>query len=166
VIVYHGSDIIVKTPKIVENNRLLDFGIGFYTTTNKEQAERWTQKVSTRRKTNSQFLSIYEVDENLIKDTLNIIEFKEPNEEWLNFICNCRSGRQINIEYDMVIGPVADDNVYTTVILFETGVFEKDETIKRLKIEQLYNQVLFHTDRALEFLRFIDFIQLGGSENG
>ena len=161
-IVYHGSDIVVEKPIIIESDRLLDFGVGFYTTTNKVQAERWAKKVNARRKTNIQFISAYDIDENSIKTKLKAIKFNEPNEEWLNFICDCRSGRQVDIEYDIVMGPVADDNVYQTVILYEAGVLDKNETIKRLKIEQLYNQVLFHTDTALRFLEFTHFIQLGG----
>ena len=62
----------------------------------------------------------------------------------------------------MVIGPVADDNVYATVQLFETGVLDKDEALKRLRVEKLFDQVLFHTERALEFCVYKETILLGG----
>ena len=39
-ILYHGSNIVVAQPKLIQQNRFLDFGYGFYTTTNKEQAIR------------------------------------------------------------------------------------------------------------------------------
>ena len=44
--IYHGSDVVVKIPKILTANRLLDFGEGFYTTSNYEQAEaqQWKKK--------------------------------------------------------------------------------------------------------------------------
>ena len=165
-IVYHGSDIIVKAPKIVSSDRLLDFGIGFYTTTNKDQALRWAHKVGIRRNTDSKYLSIYEIDIEQADKLLEILTFTQANEDWLTFVCACRSGKTIIEKYDIVIGPVADDNVYTTVKLFETGVLNKEETIKRLKVENLFDQVLFHTQEALAFCKFIDAINVGGRGNG
>ncbi len=82
-ILYHGNDCVVDAPKILESDRFLDFGVGFYTTNNKEQAIRWANKVSARRKSHKQFISIYNFDNE--KNNLKIIQFDEPNEEWLNF---------------------------------------------------------------------------------
>jgi hypothetical protein len=164
-ILYHGSDCVVDVPKILESDRYLDFGVGFYTTKNKEQAMRWADKVSARRKSNKQIISIYDFDFDKVKNELKIIEFTEPNEEWLNFVCGCRNGRT-SIDYDIVIGPVADDTVYTALILYENGVLDKDEAIKRLKVETLFNQVLFHTERALKFLSFKEYAELGDGANG
>ena len=59
-IIYHGSDEIVQKPRILKSNRFLDFGTGFYTTTNKQQALRWTKKVVKRNDTTDFFVSIYE----------------------------------------------------------------------------------------------------------
>jgi hypothetical protein len=164
-ILYHGSDCIVDEPKILENDRFLDFGVGFYTTKNKEQAMRWADKVSVRRKSNNQFISIYDFDFDKARNEIKIIEFADANEEWLNFVCGCRVGK-ILIDYDIVIGPVADDTIYTTVSLYENGLLDKDETIKRLKVEALYNQVLFHNKRALEFLSFKEYAKLGDGAYG
>lgn len=74
---------------------------------------------------------------------------------WLDFVCLNRKGK-CKEEYDIVIGPVADDGVYEVVRLYETGIFDIDETIKRLKVEELYNQVLFHTQKSLNYLKFIE----------
>ena len=164
-LVYHGSNCIVKEPQIILGSRLLDFGSGFYTTTNKDQAERWAAKVAVRRETNKQIVSIYEVDESY-KNSLKVINFAEPNAEWLNFVCGCRSGKNLNVEYDMVFGPVADDNVFLTVSLFERSILNKAETLKRLKVEPLFNQVLFHTEKALEFCKYADFYEAGGALSG
>lgn len=164
-ILYHGSDCVVDEPKILENDRFLDFGVGFYTTKNKEQAMRWADKVSVRRKSFKQFISIYNFDYDKAKKEIKIIEFDDANEEWLNFVCGCRVGKTL-MDYDIVIGPVADDTVYTTVSLYENGLLDKDETIKRLKVEALFNQVLFHNNRSLEFLSFKEYDKLGDSANG
>ena len=158
--IYHGSDVVVKTPKILAANRLLDFGEGFYTTSNYEQAVRWAQRVSVRRNSGSQFITIYELDLEQAGKDLHVIEFKEADGKWLDFICTCRSGRNMETAYDMVLGPVADDNVYATVKLFETGVLDREETIKRLKVETLYDQILFHTAKSLDFCKYADVQQI------
>lgn len=165
-ILYHGSNIVVDKPQILQSERLLDFGAGFYTTTNKEQAIRWARKVCIRRKTKEQYISVYEFDLELAEKTLTVVRFDKPNEDWLNFICACRSGKDVIDVYDIVIGPVADDNVYATVQLFETGVLDKDETVKRLKIEQLYDQVLFHTEKTLQYCVFKESFSMGGENIG
>ncbi len=164
--IYHGSDSVVKRPEILRSNRLLDFGIGFYTTSNKEQAIRWAEKVGLRNNTGNKILSVYNFDLEKAKEELKIIEFECADEKWLNFITANRSGKVTIEEYDMVIGPVADDNVYISVKLFETGVLNKEETLKRLKIEKLFNQILFHSEKALNFCMFDFFEELGGTDNG
>lgn len=165
-IIYHGSTVVVDTPQILQSERLLDFGCGFYTTTSKEQASRWAQKVSVRRQMPEQFISVYDFDLSEAEKDLSVVRFEKADENWLNFICACRSGRGINDIYDVVLGPVADDNVYTTVQLFETGVLDKDETLKRLKVEKLFDQVLFHTQRSLEYCVYKKNIVIGGEERG
>ena len=58
------------------------------------------------------------------------------------------------------IGPVADDNVYRSIRLFETGVLDAEETVKRLKTELLHDQWTFHTDLMLSFLKFLDYTEV------
>lgn len=163
-ILFHGSTIVVKTPQILLSERMLDFGAGFYTTTNREQAIRWAQRVSARRETSDQFITEYELDLPTAEKELSILRFTEPNEAWLNFVCANRSGRDPAEPYDMVFGPVADDTVYTVVQFYENGVYDKDEALKRLKIEKLYNQVLFHTEKALRFCHYRAFEAIGGAK--
>ena len=79
--IYHGSDIVVEIPVILKSNRLLDFGIGFYTTSNKEQANRWAEKVSLRNNTGKKILSVYKLDIEKAKKQLNIIEFITTDEK-------------------------------------------------------------------------------------
>lgn len=164
--IYHGSDVVVKEPKILQSNRLLDFGIGFYTTSNKEEASRWAEKVSLRNNTGKKFLSIYSFDIEKAKKELNIIEFTKADEKWLDFITANRRGKEMAEEYDIVMGPVADDNVYLTVKLFETGVLDKQEALKRLKVEKLFNQISFHTNEGLKFCLFDRYEDFGGKSNG
>ncbi len=165
-IIYHGSDVVVDKPEILQSNRLLDFGVGFYTTSSKQQAIRWAKKVSNRNKTKSQFLSVYNFDLDKAEKQLKVIEFISPDDEWLNFITANRSGKSVKREYDIAIGPVADDNVYLTVKLYESGFLDLEEALKRLKVEKLFDQILFHTQEALESCVFDHYEDLGGKSNG
>ena len=161
-ILYHGSTVIVDEPKVLLSERLVDFGAGFYTTTNREQAVRWAQRVSTRRSSADQIISEYEFDSVEAEKELQIIRFNEPDGIWLDFVCANRSGCEPAEPYDIVFGPVANDTVYTVVQFYENGIYDKDEAIKRLKVQALYNQVLFHTEKALTFCKYKGFEKIGG----
>ena len=161
-VIYHGSDNAVPEPKIMISNRLLDFGKGFYTTSSLEQAERWAQRVSERRKTEKKIISVYEFDISLAETKLKIKSFDNPTNEWLYFVTACRSGKEAGHDYDIVMGPVANDNVYATIQLFETGLLSEEETIIRLKVEKIFDQILFHTEKALQYCTFLRQENSGG----
>lgn len=154
-ICYHGSDTVVDAPKILEAKRPLDFGGGFYVTSNKEQAEAWAKRVSYRNNSKKVCVNVYEFDLVKAEQEATVIRFEKADENWLDFICANRSGKE-TFDYDVVIGPVADDKVYRVVILFENGDIDKDLALKRLKTEVLSDQILFHTEKALSYLKFID----------
>lgn len=151
--VYHGSLELVEKPEIRIGDRFLDFGYGFYTTLNQEQALVWGRKLRARKNKATSFVSEYSFDYEKAKQELRIVEFADASKEWLQFVCDNRKGRCLQ-DYDIVIGPVADDSVYEVVRLYELEVYDLDEAIKRLKIEKLFNQVLFHTEKALKYLHF------------
>ncbi len=153
---YHGSLVIVDSPEIRKSERLLDFGYGFYTTTSLEQAGEWSRKLRVRKNVDRSFIAEYEFDLEEANKALKIMKFEGASVEWLQFVCDNRSGR-CNENYDIVIGPVADDSVYEVVRLYELGMYDIDETVKRLKVEELFDQILFHTDRALKFLKYVGY---------
>lgn len=161
-IIYHGSTVPVEVPKIMQSERKLDFGEGFYTTCNQEQAIRWSERVAARRKTGDRIITEYEFVLNAAEKELHIIRFNQPDEVWLDFVSSNRSGRILLEPYDIVIGPVADDSVYITILLYEQGVLDKDTAIKQLKVQELYNQVLFHTEKSLQFCRYVRHEAIGG----
>ena len=70
-ILYHGSNVAFWSPKLVKQNRFLDFGFGFYTTTNKEQAINFAKKVSLR-KGGVPIISMYEIDDTFAYEDINI----------------------------------------------------------------------------------------------
>lgn len=158
---YHGSIEIIERPIIPDQQRLLDFGKGFYTTTNNEQAERWAAiKQKRTAKQAKAIVTVYEFDENLFKnDTLKIKTFTQANEEWLDFVVHNRSVEAVGY-YDMVIGPVANDALYQTLTLYEAGILTKKETIARLKVHPLFDQLAFNTLKALAYLKYILYYEL------
>jgi len=151
---YHGSDVIVDNPKILATNRPLDFGGGFYLTSSKEQAQKWAQRVALRNGSEVAIVNTFEFDLETAQKELVILRFNNATREWLEFVCRNRSGQLYERDYDIVIGPVADDKVYSVVVRFENGEYDLDEALKRLKIEKLSNQVLFHNEKALSYLQF------------
>jgi hypothetical protein len=159
-ICYHGSDTIVDLPKILEAKRPLDFGGGFYVTTSGKQAKSWAIKVSYRNNSNHRCVNRYEFDLEKAKAELALIQFDVADEEWLDFICDNRSGKPTG-NYDIVIGPVADDSVYRVVVEYENGDLDKETALKKLKTEALCDQILFHTEKALKYLKYIDTEVLG-----
>ena len=152
-IIYHGSNVTVEEPKILTPNRYLDFGAGFYTTTNYDQALNFAGKVTMRKKCGRSTVNIYELGESIFEN-VNVLNFESADEAWLDFVSDNRSGIDRTAGYDLICGPVADDDVYQTFILYSTGVYTKEQTIEALKIKKLYNQYVFTTDRALSFLTF------------
>ena len=154
-ILYHGSNVIVSEPILVEQNRFLDFGFGFYTTTNKAQAVGFADKVTKRRKEGVKTVSIYEIDEKRAFFECSVLRFDSANESWLDFVSEKRSGNYSGKVYDFIFGPVADDDVYTTFTLYSAGVLTKEQTLEALKIKKLYNQLVLSSEKALSYLEFI-----------
>jgi hypothetical protein len=151
---YHGSNVIVDEPKLIRQNRFLDFGYGFYTTTNREQAENFAKKVTFRKKSGTATVNIYTIDEKAARTQCTVLSFESPNEEWLDFVAANRQGIYQGEQYDLIYGAVANDDVYRTITLYMTGVLTKSQTLEALKIRQLFNQLVFTTDKALSYLRY------------
>ena len=102
------------------------------------------------------YVSIYEFDLETAKKELSIKEFEAADENWLEFVVNNRKGVLAKDIKDMHIGPVADDNIYQSIRLFETGAYDAEYTVKKLKTEVLHDQWTLHTDKALLFLKFVE----------
>lgn len=156
---YHGSNVVVENPKLVPQNRFLDFGYGFYTTTNKEQGISFAEKVATKRG-GKRILNVYELDETKLCGLISVKSFNEPSEEWLDFVSENRNGNYNKESFDLIIGPVADDDVYRTLQVYSTGLLTKDQAIEALKIKKLYNQYVFSTEKALSLLKFVEAIEV------
>lgn len=153
-ILYHGSNTIIREPRIIEPNRTLDYGSGFYTTCAEKQAYDWAKrKIKTSDQVN--YVNVYEFDEKALKE-LKVLWFDAPSDEWIDFVMRNRQDETYQHDYDLVYGPVANDNVYLQFSLYEQGFISKDTLLAELKVYKLVDQMLFHTEKALPYLRFIE----------
>lgn len=153
-ILYHGSNLIVENPKIIISNRSLDFGPGFYATSDREQAQKWAKLQAKRRKEGNPELSIFEFDEKKSK-RLEILQFESPQCEWLDFVTQNRKGVYAGDKFDIVIGPVANDTTMTVLSDYMTGNITEEVALILLKPQKLANQYAFLTERGLTCLKFI-----------
>ena len=151
---YHASNCEVKVPMLVASNRFLDFGPGFYTTTNREQAVRFAKGVVSKRG-GDQFLNVYEFDADAAYAGLLTLRFDAPTEQWLDFVVANRSGTYVGERYDLVSGPVANDNVYATIGLYMKGFMSREATIRELRVHKLYDQVVFCRPDAFRYLKYV-----------
>lgn len=152
--VYHGSNLAVDKPRLLVQNKHLDFGPGFYTTTNQSQAEDFSAKVVRREGGGVPTVSVYEVDEGFLSDNLVALRFSAADEAWLDFVAANRSGEYAGKPYDVVVGPVADDDVFVTVTLYLGGALTKRQALEALKVKRLYDQYVWKSGAALDAVSF------------
>ena len=153
-ILYHGSIEIVDNLEIRIPSRSLDYGYGFYTTTSFKQAEDWVKRKLNANSPIS-YVNVYELDKDLVK-SLKTLLFESPTEDWLDFVMSNRTNKDFNHDFDIVYGPVANDKVYAAFALYEGGIIDKQNLISELKAYKLVDQYLFHTDKALKAIKFIE----------
>ncbi len=152
-ILYHGSNVLVTYPKILESDRALDFGKGFYLTSDIEQAKKWALLITKRRKIGKATVSSYEIKEEDL-NILSILKFDYANEQWLTYIAKNRKKEEIYEKHDIIIGPVANDNTMPVITLYLRGDYDIDEAIKRLLTQRLKDQVVFKNEKSLSYLKF------------
>ena len=155
-IVYHGSTCEVRHPDITMSKTNLDFGRGFYMTSYREQAERWAKRKAMRRQSKA-FLNIYELADDLSE--YRILRFSKINEIWLDFICSCRRGGNDYQAFDIIQGPIADDDVFQCVNFYYRGIWTKEQTLKELSFKLPNDQIAVISptviDKSLSFVKSI-----------
>ena len=155
---YHGSTVAVKNPSLRQGRANTDFGKGFYTTIDYDQAARWARIRRERAGEGEAVVSIYEVDDALLKrQDMRIMTYNGATIEWLDFVVANRRYAPLH-DYDIVLGPVANDNLYATISMYENGELSAEAAIVQLKTHVLFNQVSFHTQSAIKTLKFVEAI--------
>lgn len=93
----------------------------------------------------------------LIEDIDEFIDIrKREYESWVDFVMQNRTQKDFKHDYDMVYGPVANDRVYAAFALYEGGLIDKQILISELKTYKLVDQYLFHTDKSLRTIGFVE----------
>ncbi len=150
---YHGSNMEVECPMIRKNLRALDFGAGFYLTSSRNQAEKWARAVTKRRRQGSPTLNVYELDEIRMVE-LKTLKFEKANAEWLEFVVNNRKEIVSINNFDLVIGPVANDSTLPVIDDYMDGRYTKEQAVERLMPQNLTDQYAFLTEKALSLMHF------------
>ena len=146
-ILYHGTTEVIKHPDISFSKDYLDFGKGFYLTTFQEQAEKWAMRKAVRKQRNA-VINVYELRDHLEK--YKVLRFEKENEKWLDFVCACRRGEKVYEKYDIIIGAVANDDVFKTVDLYFRGVWDKQKTLSELRYYKMNDQVCIASQTVLK----------------
>lgn len=148
---FHGTNRKFENIDLKKSKDKRDFGKGFYTTTIFGQAEKWAKNQLVRYGGDGSFVKEFEFIENT---NLKIKVFPEMNAEWLEFIRMCRTEGGTPHDYDIIKGPVANDNTMRTIALYISGIYTTDQAIEQLKFFKVNDQVSFHTEKALSCLEW------------
>lgn len=152
IIVYHGTSFLFDAIDLTRSKNKRDFGQGFYTTTIQAQAEAWAKNIALRNKSTAAYVYVYEFT---LSDELDCKVFDGLTAEWLEFIKVNRSLGGIQHGYDVVIGPVADDNTMLTVNRYMNGTYTTEEALQRLAYYKVNDQVCLNTEKAVNYIKLV-----------
>lgn len=156
-LLFHGSYVPVREPRIVTGAYAKDFGEGFYLTLLQEQAERWAlRKFRNLQRTNAEarpIVTVYRFEKSRAMAACPSLLFPAMSDEWLDFIASCRGG--VPHAYAYVEGPMANDKVYNFVESFLSGSIDRDEFWRKARFSYPTHQVML-AEKALPFLHFVE----------
>jgi len=156
-IVYHGGTDIVKSPMIRPQSGGRDFGMGFYCTDIRSQAEKWAKRQGRVRKQAS-ILNMYEFDLDKAQSDLNFKTFDDYSMGWLELVLNCRKDHRYIHGFDIVYGKIANDDVGETVQAVLDGLMPLDFAPQKLVFMPSNNQYCFCTEKSLAYLEWSDYV--------
>ena len=162
---YHGSLVTVKKPSVLKGRNTVDFGKGFYTTSIQRhrrtaaKAQKWADLKRKRSGVSRAVVSVYEAPDDLLNGRYATLNFTGPTKDWLDFVVKNRKGHGDG-HYDLTMGPVANDQLYATIRLYEQGGVTADAAIEMLKAHVLFDQLAFHNQDAANELVFVEAVEL------
>lgn len=153
-IVYHGTTLEIRKPDVKHSKAHLDFGKGFYTTSFPKQAERWALRKGMRV-SKPAIVNVYAVGD---ISGYRVKRFEDMEQEWLQFVVDCRNGRNVYKDYDAVIGNVANDDVFKCVNMYMDGIWDIERTLTELRYFKKNDQIAFLTQKVID-----DVVKFEGS---
>lgn len=155
---YHGTNTDIESINLSKGSKYKDFGKGFYVTPNRETAIRMADKKARLFKGKATLIT-YEFDESALHSDLKIKTFPpKATVEWFLFVDANRDkeSKQPVHDYDIVVGPIADDGVVLQLTNFRDGLRTPEDAAKLLQDKYLDQQYYFGTERALKYLTKTD----------
>ena len=158
IVLYHGSNVCIDKIDLSRSKIGKDFGKGFYLNPNFDQAYKMAVRAKNINKMGTEIVSAFEFEDEILTETeLNVKIFPDYSKEWADFVVenrNNKSEMQIH-SYDIVIGPIADDNVGTQIYRYSRGFIDIDKLIEELRFEERAIQYFFGTEKAIKLLKKI-----------
>lgn len=158
---YHGSNKVVQRPNLERSRKDIDFGVGHYLTPNERLAKKWACA-----KPGASYVNIYDMDFSGLK-----IKRLQLDEEWLHYVAGNRTGHPERFElyfddseYDIITGPIADDNLFTTIDLYIDGLISAQKAVKVMDCMNYGEQIVLKTNAALAQLHFFSVKELSSAE--
>ena len=160
---YHGTYLSIPEPLAKVGRKNLDFGPGFYLTMIESQAKDWAIVISSRKgRETKAVVNVYHFDiESAEADNVRIKRFDTYNIEWLDYVVDCRKGKDISLEYDIVEGGVANDNVIDTVEDYEKGIITAEQALGQLRYKKVNHQICILNQEVIDkYLLYVESITL------
>jgi hypothetical protein len=160
---YHGSHVAVTSPLVSAGRRYLDFGQGFYLTSLRRQAEKWASIVASRKGRRAEgVLNVYSFNDTLaVEEGVRFKRFDTYDREWLDYVVACRGGKDASLEYDVVEGGVANDNVIDTVEDYEKGIITAEQALGLLRYKEVNHQICILNQMVVDrYLVFVESITM------
>jgi len=158
-LLYHGSNVEVREPKLIHSRNSLDFGAGFYTTTDIEQAKKWAVSVTARRHEGSPLVSVFDADEKLWEQ-LSVLHFETANSEWLDLVVKYRTRQAVDGSFDIIAGPIANDRTIDVINQYISGTYSEEIALQLLLPMRFTDQWALKSEAAIASLTWKEVIAL------
>ena len=158
-ILYHGSNLEIKQPSLKYSRSSLDFGSGFYTTTDLQQAEKWANRVVYIRKNGKPTVSVFETDD-VLWDKLSIKQFEKADKDWLQTVVAYRKLQKPNHQYDVIAGPIANDRTVDVINQYIAGAYPEHIALELLLPMKFQDQWALKSEKALAAIKWKETINL------
>lgn len=158
---YHGSNIEVSTPLAKVGRKNLDFGKGFYLTSIRKQASDWANLIAMRKGRNAKgVVSVFHFNKTkAMEDGYQFKIFESYDIEWLEYVVDCRKGKNVYAKFDVVEGGVANDNVIDTVEDYEKGIITAEQALGQLSYKKVNHQICILNQEVIDnYLTFVKSI--------
>jgi hypothetical protein len=153
-ILYHGTNCDITGIDLAKCSPNKDFGLGFYLTDISKQAEYMATRRVRQSGNGKPIVIAYEFDEHLLRNkTLRVRQFEKPSEAWAKFVLDNRRNEDFSHDYDIVVGPIADDGVALQLRRYTENLISMRTLIKELTYRKLNRQYCFCTEFAISHLK-------------